>query len=48
MKGFFISSSFIPKSSHFPKKEPDEVRKVLKKSVQTDQDTDFIVFPYFP
>ena len=47
MKGFFISSSFIPKSSHFPKKEPDEVRKVLKKSVQTDQDTDFIVFSLF-
>ena len=47
MKGSFISSSFIPKSSHFPKKEPDEVRKVLKKSVQTDQDTDFIVFSLF-
>ena len=42
-----LLSSFIPKSSYFSQKEPDEVRKVLKKSVQTDQDTDFIVFSLF-
>ena len=37
----WLLSSFIPKSSPFSK-EPDEVRK--EKSVQADQDTDFIVF----
>ena len=44
VENYGLLSSIISKNSQ---KEADEIWKVLQKSVQTDQDTDFIVFLYF-
>ena len=44
VENYGLLSSIISKNSQ---KEADEIWKVLQKSVQTDQDTDFIVFPWF-